>query len=177
MPTALSTPTDAIQRYIAVTSVGASAVRGSPSGTADAARDFLALVPLRQLGVSQQRVFATRLDRLTEELRRSLPPGRKHWGLSRKLLNIFLHNALYNHYLRSKYRLDRAENFFEVPMDSLVARALRRDAHPQELSRWPGLNRLTPSQNEMYQRRAATLARSMNIARVHLDAILWVQER
>ena len=168
----------ALQRYVAVTSVGASAVRGSPTGTADSAREFLAAVSLRQFGTNRERAFRERLDSATEELRRALPAKRKHWGLARKLINIFLHNAFYNHYLRTHYRLDKAELFFEVPLDSAVARGLRREQSTGEkLPRWRGLVSLTAEENAEYQESAAGLARNWGVARVHLDAVLWVQER
>lgn len=169
---------EALQRYVAVTSVGASAVRGSPAGTADAAREFLAAVSLRQFGTNRERAFRERLDSTTEDLRRALPARRKHWGLARKLINIFLHNAFYNHYLRTHYRLDRAEPFFEVPVDSAVARGLRlKQSKDEKLPTWRGLVSLTAEENEKFQERATVLAQELGIARVHLDAVLWVQQR
>ena len=60
---------DSIQRYVAISSIGTSTVRGRPSGTLDTARNFLATIKLRQLGVNQERMFQQRLDRLTKDLR------------------------------------------------------------------------------------------------------------
>ena len=169
--------TDAIQRYIAVTSVGASTVRGSPKGTVDAAREFLAELPLRQFGVESEQLFHRRLNRVTEKLQRALPQRRRDWALARKLLNIFLHNAFYNYYLRRQNRLHLAETFFEVPVDSAVAKGLRRGYPKGAFPAWPGLTRLGQAEHAAYQRCAAELAERKGLARVHLDALLWVQER
>jgi hypothetical protein len=166
-----------IQRYIAITSVGASTVRGLPKGTAEAAREFLAGVSLRQFGINSERLFRRRLNRLTDDFKGVLPSRRGHWGLARKLLNIFLHNALYNYYLRKKYSLGRSETLYEVPIDSVVARGIRRAFPAGRCPAWRGLKNLSNVEHEVYQDCAAELAASRGLARVHLDAILWVQER
>ena len=167
----------AIHRYLAVTSVGPSTVRGSPQGTADAARNFLSALRLKQFGTSDRSRFSSALDRQTEVLRRSLPATRRHWGLARKVLNIFLHNAFYNYYLRRANFLGKAERLFELPIDSAVVRGLRRATTDAVLPTWQGLSRLTISENEEFQVCALQVARQMRISRVHLDAILWTQER
>jgi len=41
--------------------------------------------------------------------------------MARKLLNIYLRNALYSTYLREAFELDTAEHLYEVPLDSIVA--------------------------------------------------------
>jgi hypothetical protein len=169
--------TEAIQRYVAITSVGASTVRGSPKGTVDAARRFLTELSLRQFGVSDEGLFHRRLSQATEDLRRALPRTRRDWALARKLLNIFLHNAFYNFHLRQRNRLAAAEYFFEVPVDSAVARGLRRECPNGTFAPWPGLKKLDQRGHAVYQTHAATLAKRKGIARVYLDAVLWVEER
>ena len=168
---------DAIQRYVAVSSVGASTVRGRPRGTVSAAREFLVTIKLRQLGVKQERVFQQRLDGLTKDLRRSLPPNARHWGLARKILNMFLRDAFYNFYLRSQFGLEQAEPFLEIPVDSAVAKGLRRGTPRGSLPSWPGLKGLKPVDHAVFQQRALELARQLKTTRVHLDTVLWVQER
>ena len=167
---------DSIQRFVAITSVGASTVRGSPKGTADAARAFLSELRLQQFGVKRKLVFCQRLDEATEELRKALPEERQDWALARKLLNIFLRHAFYNRYLRDQYRLDKAESFFEVPVDSVVAEGLH-EKFPKELDRWSSLKKLTEDEHTRYQSCAEKLACTWKIARVHLDLVLWVQGR
>ena len=169
--------TDSIQRYVAISSIGTSTVRGCPSGTLDAARNFLVTIKLRQLGVNQERLFQQRLDRLTKDLRSSLPPKAKYWGLARKILNMFLRDAFYNFYLRRQFGLGRAEPFLEIPLDSAVAKGLRRGTSRGSLPGWPDLKHLKPVDHAMFQQRALKLARQRKTARVHLDTVLWVQER
>lgn len=166
-----------LQCYIAVTSVGASTVRGSPSGTVKACRDFLTQLSLSQFGVKSKKVFYRNLDLETENLKVALPRGRRHWALARKVLNIFLHNVFYNHYLRKRYNLDAAEQYYEVPIDSVVARGIRKRSPRGTFERWVSLKVLGPEEHEKYQLHADLLANKKQYARVHLDAVLWVQER
>ena len=122
-------------------------------------------------------MFCQRLNKATEELKKALPEERRDWGLARKLLNIFLRHAFYNHYLRKQYNLHLAESLFEVPVDSVVAKKLRKEFLESPLGSWPGLKGLTKAQHAQYQDCAQKLAKKWNIARVHLDAVLWVQGR
>ena len=85
--------------------------------------------------------------------------------------------VFYNYYLRSQYNLGVAESFFEVPVDSAVARGLRRECPRGTFPAWPGLKRLGQAEHAEYQCHAAELANRTGLARVHLDAVLWVQER
>jgi len=122
-------------------------------------------------------MFQRHLDRLTEDLTSSLPPNAKYWGLARKILNMFLRDAFYNFYLRSQFRLERAEPFLEIPVDSAVAKGLRQGVPRGSLPAWPGLKHLKPVDHAVFQQRALELARLLKTARVHLDTVLWVQER
>ena len=88
-----------IQQYIAITSVGASTVRGYPKDTVKESREFLKKLPLGQFGVRGELEFRQCLDKATKQLKKAFPHGARKWALSRKILNIFLHNAFYNHYL------------------------------------------------------------------------------
>jgi len=169
--------TNIIQQYVAITSVGASTVRGSPKGTVDSSREFFCRLSLRKFGVKSELVFRRCLDETTEQMKKALPKGRRDWALARKLLNIFLHNAFYNHYLREQYNLEWAERFFEVPVDSAVARGVRRKFPRGTFSPWPGLKRLKKKEHDEYQNHAELIAAQLGLARVHLDAVLWVQER
>jgi len=166
---------DLIQRYLAVTSVAASAVRGSPTGTAKAAQQYLATLDLSRFGTSDPEGFQSALDLTTEELAGELPSH--SWGVARKLLNIFLHNAFYNYYLRSEFQLGFAEELFEVPVDSAVAKGLRQRVGKGTLPTWMGVSALTPEKSGRYQEAATTVAISRGCARVHLDALLWVENR
>jgi hypothetical protein len=102
---------------------------------------------------------------------RALPKGARTWGLGRKLLNIFVRDSLYVGYLSSAYSLKRAEEFFEVPLDSITAARIHELA--PELPRWRGVKHLDPRTSAAYQAVALLAARERGIARVHLDAYWW----
>jgi len=70
--------------------VSASATRNQGIGVVMAARDFLNDIQLIRFSVSRAAPFRIQLDLATDELRRRLPRKARSWGLSRKLLNIFL---------------------------------------------------------------------------------------
>ena len=102
------------------------------TGVVTAARTHLGRLDLRPFGTRHNDRFRAELNSATTRLRAVLPEDARHWGLARKGLNIFLRDCLYTVYLRERYRLDRAEPFFEVPLDSISAgciRALDNDAY------------------------------------------------
>jgi hypothetical protein len=111
------------------------------------------------------------LNRHTELLRHACPATGRSWGLARKLLNIYLRNALYTSYLRDAYRLHLAEQWYEIPLDSIVAKRLR--AEVRGLPRWPGVKHLRPAVSVLYQEAARSAAAKLGVAPVHLDAVWW----
>jgi hypothetical protein len=84
---------------------------------------------------------------------------------------IPLRACLYNAYLNKAYGIRVAERMLEIPLDSITAREIRREA--PELPRWLGLRKLTPDLSAAYQAAALTAAEREGIARVHLDAKWW----
>ena len=164
---------EAIQRRTARVAVGPSALRGAGhKGALDAARQFLGDVDLRPFGTSDQLQFMIHLDEATLDLKRSLPKGARHWGLARKALNLFFRDSLYTIYLTERYSLARAEEMFEVPLDSITGKRLSELA-AGELPRWRTIKGLTPEISSDFQRFAAEYAAKKEIARVHLDAFWW----
>jgi len=162
----------AVQIRCARVAVGPSSVRGQRApGLVEAARVHLGSLDLRPLGVSRPDLFRRRLDRATERLARALPARGRSWGVSRKLLNIFLRDSFYTTYLCRGFRLDRAEYLFEIPLDSITARRLRAQLGRGQLPRWEGVKRVSQSINAEY--RAAAVAAARDVARVHLDAFWW----
>ncbi len=86
----------AIQSRAARISVGASTVRGrGNAGVVAASRSHLRRVDLSRFGQTTRARFNKNLDSATIALRDSLPRGARHWGLARKVLNIFLRDCLY----------------------------------------------------------------------------------
>lgn len=163
----------AVKSRAARAAVGASTVRGSPAGTASAARDFLCHCDLTRFIVPLWR-FPKVLNRETRALLRALPE-KARWGVARKVLNIFLRDCLYTVYLDEAYGLRKLESVLELPLDKYTATGLR--AMAPDLPEWTTVKGLTPSLNRVYQRRAAEVAAQRNFARVHLDAMLWSLSR
>jgi hypothetical protein len=151
-----------------------SAARGKGNaGVVRAARRYLRRMDLSDFGTDDLAVFGVALNQRTERLRRKLPRGAQHWGLARKLLNIYLRDCFYTTYLNTAFHLARAEALFEVPLDSITAHGLKQAADRGTLPAWPGVRHVTPEVSERFQRFAADLARTQSIARVHLDAVYW----
>jgi hypothetical protein len=163
----------AIQRRTARVAVGPSALRGAGhKGALDAARQFLGDVDLRPFGTSDQLQFMIHLDEATLDLKRSLPKGARHWGLARKALNLYLRDSLYTVYPREAYGLAKAEELFEVPLDSITGTRLSELADGR-LPRWKTIKGLDPDLSAEFQQFAAEYAAANKIARVHLDAFWW----
>jgi hypothetical protein len=164
----------AVQSRAARVAIGASAVRGrGNAGTVAASRAFLRSLNLRRFALRDSVGFAAELDRTTRRLCAALPRKAQHWGLARKILNIFLRDCLYTTYLSEAFHLQRAEKFLELPLDSITATELRRAAGRGALPRWPGVRHVTPAISARFQEVAAKEATVRKIARVHLDALWW----
>lgn len=167
----------AIQCMVARGAIGPSAVRSQgASGVADAARRFLTAIQLSRFSIAERDTFGRVLDDETERLAASLPLPARSWGLARKCMNIFLREAFYNAFLQSQYHLAAAEKLYEIPLDGIVADALRSRA-PGELPRWLGVRNLNADISAKYQSIAERLSADEGVARVHLDAVYWAQER
>jgi len=162
-----------LQYRTANIAVGPSTVRGNPSGTATRARKFLADMDIAQFCPPNERRFRNVLDRETASLMRALPSGGQHWGLARKLLNIFLRDALYNKYLSHKYKLTTIELWLEIPLDSHVGSLLRLESRPTNLPAWTTIKALAPDMSAKFQSAAQAIANERGIARVHLDLFFW----
>lgn len=164
---------EAVQARTARIACSASATRGQGAGVVRAGREFLAQLPLAQFAVKRQSLFQQRLNDATWLLYAALPRTGRSWGLARKVLNIFLRDALYTTYLADKYHLTDAEANVEVPLDSITARHLYQAAGRSELPPWPGVKHLTPEASASYQAYAMQLAASYGITRAHLDTYWW----
>ena len=155
-----------------------SALRNMASpGTTDKLRAALASgVNLRRLARCQTvTAYRRALDLTTDKVRASLPKRDRHWGMVRKILNIYLRNALYNAYLSNAYDLARIDTFMEVPLDSHVAKWLKSQSEGQHLPRWKTVKHLTPEANDDFQTVARSVARRLRTASVHLDVWAWRQ--
>jgi len=162
----------ALQVRAARIAIGSSSMRGSSKGVVKAGRAFLNDLLLSDFGTKDQKKFRSALDSATRKLRRRFPKGNQYWGLARKGLTIFLRDCLYTTYLRDECSLERAEPYFEVPLDSLSGRELHKAADGR-LPRWRTVRGLTHALSDKYQAIASECADSQRIERVHLDVFWW----
>jgi hypothetical protein len=166
-----------LQRMVAFTAVGPSAVRGQGKGVLRASQDFCSHIALGRVSKSSAKAYQLWLDRQTELLLNILPIKNRPWGAARKAINLFLRDALYNKYLSKRFNLQSIEAWFEIPLDSAVAKGLKLRSNRGELPGWPGLKNLRPNISESFQIFASKQALSKGIARVHLDMYLWLDNR
>jgi hypothetical protein len=166
-----------MHRYVAYTSVGPSTVRGQRTpGLVAQLRELLSQVDLDELAACQPPAFPDFLNRETSRIQEGMPDEARYWGIARKVLNIFLRAATYNHYLRRQFPLDRFESVLELPMDSLTALGLKARSPARSLPRWQGVKHLTQADNQRFQARALEIADAWGIpARVHLDIYFWLE--
>lgn len=161
---------------VAMMAIGRSTLRsqGAP-GMVGCAREFLRRLDLRAFSKISAAAFDTWLDRQTLKLSRSFPgDGKGNWGAARKSLNIFLRDVLYCRPLCTHFGLGHLEPALEVPLDSNVYAGLASDTGGQEsLPPWSGVKNLTPKISRDLQARAAAIAHSLGVSRVHLDVRYW----
>jgi len=167
-----------MQRYVAIDAVPASAMRNQAKGTVKAVHEYLGGVHLSKAASQSQLQYSGWLNNRTEALLDGLPGASRPWGVARKALNLFMRCCLYNHYLRDEFCLARVEPWLEIPLDSVIATALKRHAGWGALPEWPGLKRLTPEVSQRFQDHASEYAVELGLrARVFLDNYLWVRNR
>lgn len=137
-----------------------------------AALRALARVPLATFAVSSRPRFLAALDRQTLVVKGRLPPGAQHWGIARKVLNIFVRSSVYNRQLSRAYSLAHLEPWLELPLDSQVAQGLAT-CSGSSLPRWHSVKGLRPDVSAEYQAAAAALARKRGVFPIHLEACWW----
>ena len=165
---------DRLQVRIAMLAIGRSTLRsqGAPGMVAEARR-FLRNVDLQRFSVVTSEKFMAELDEQTKQLSRQFPGGGKgNWGAARKSVNIFMRDVLYCWPLCKKYKLAVLEPWLEVPLDSNVHEGLLSDS-VNAVVPWPGVKALTPAVNTELQGTASVVAKSLGVARVHLDVRYW----
>ena len=168
-----------LQQFETFEAIGSTALRNQGTGLLGALRSLLGELDLATVPRTRKG-FQDWLDDLTRQALDALPrniTGRP-WGAVRKGINLFLRGCVLNHYLRSAYGLETIESWLEVPLDSIVAGALKREAGRGALPVWLGLKHLTPEANAEFQTFAEQYARQRGFkSRAHLDIELWLTNR
>jgi hypothetical protein len=169
--------TQMMQAHVANLLSPSAARRMGPEGTLKAARAFLRGLDLSSF--SNPQTFARNLEAATLLMKQELPRGGRHWGSSRKFLNLFLRDATYNYRLREAFDLYRIESELELPLDSFSAKGVIEESKDAALPRWSGVIHLMPEESDRYQRAASMIAsrKSPPICRTHLDLIYWRRSR
>jgi len=162
-------------RRAAHSAVGASTARNiGAAGAVKAARAYLEGLDLNDFIQENLDAFTKKLDDHTEKLMNSLPHGANSWGFSRKFLNIYLRNILYNYYLRPHFKFEKIEKFLEIPLDRYSAKGLiNDDKNENNLPKWKGIKNLDSLPHSKFQEVALIVAKRKNTERVHLDLIYW----
>jgi len=166
-----------MQRRTGVTAVGPSALRGQGKGVLKVSQEYLGAIDLSQIPASNLNEYIAWLDEHTNALLERLPIRNRPWGAARKAMNLFMRDTLYNQYLNDHYSIGTLEPWMEVPLDSAVAKGLKRYARRGRLPHWPGLKNLNARENDVFQEYALDYAKIKNIPRVHLDIYLWIENR
>lgn len=168
---------DRLQVRAAMLSIGRSTLRSQgAAGMVSEARRFLRKVDLKVFSVGTCEQFMGELDNQTTLLADQFPDGgRGNWGAARKSLNIFLRDVIYCRPLCDYYRLEALEPWLEVPLDSNVHKGLVADS-ANDVVCWPGVKALTAAVSSQLQSTASDVARSLSVARVHLDVRYWRQD-
>jgi hypothetical protein len=167
-----------MQEYVAFASVGASTVRGQRApGLVASCRAELQRENLSAFSTNRPDAFARAIDRETARIQSALPRNGRSWGIARKVLNIFLRNALYNVCLHGHYKFRSVESLLEIALDGMIVRGLKKQSPPRSLPRWRGIKYVTPEESAAFQARSQEIALERGTHRVHLDAALWMDRR
>jgi hypothetical protein len=154
-----------VQRFIA-NGFGIGVIRRmAPPGTLSRVIRFLENLDLTD--TAKQSDYPAHLNDQTIRFMKALPATARHWGMARKCLNLFFRDSLYNFYLHKTYSLGRFESVMEIPLDSYVGRALRRE--DRSLPQWRSVISLTEAESAKFQAAASKIATREGTFRVHLD--------
>jgi hypothetical protein len=161
-----------IQEWVAKSTVGISTVRGQPAGTMQVGIDFIKKINLSDFRQIPLEKFEKTLDSYTNGLADHLTG--KSWGISRKILNLFLIQAFHDKYLSEVFLLEPLKNWLELPIDGPTANRLIESATSEDiiLPEWSSLRYLDKDTNSMYQEYGQILAENKRCARYQLE-LIW----
>ena len=154
-----------VQKFVAREAVGQTAMRNQGTGVLNAVHIYLDEINLALMKTNSRSDYMEWLDHHTMSLLNKLPVRSKPWGAARKAINLFMRTALYNRYLNHEFKLEGVETWMEIPLDSAVARGLRKEVSRGSLPQWPGLKKLTRQVSNQFQTFAQSLADRRDLAR------------
>lgn len=167
-----------LQQFESVSAVGVSALRGQGRGVIAKIRAYLGNMDLSVFrSIKSRDAFESWLNHQTNNIVSINHSPSIKWGAARKALNLFLRDCLYNKYLSREYKIENVEPFLEIPLDSIIAKELKKDAGRGCLPQWKGLKHLKIDESKFFQEYASQIAATKKISRVHLDVNLWVNNR
>jgi hypothetical protein len=167
-----------IQKFVAFTAIGASAMRNQGKGILIKAQKFCEKLDLlKYSSAKNESYFLEILDQDTIKLLNNFGLKKRPWGTARKALNLFLRDAFYNYYLRNFYHLEKIEKFLEIPLDRIVTQKLKEKTKKGFLPTWKGLKNLMHKESDLFQAFAKKQAMLQGMSKIHLDAILWTKNR
>lgn len=170
--------TAVIQEFMAVTAPAGNALRNQERGVVRKIQEQLRLVDLDGVPLDSAEEYEQWLDARTEDILRALQVKIRPWGTVRKAINLFMRACICDHHLRVRYTLERVEPLAEMPLDCIVADALKREAGRGRLPVWPGLKHLDKEAHRKFQVFAAAHTKRLGLpARVYLDYYLWLRNR
>jgi len=176
------------QERVADVAIGTSVLRNQGfAGAVGVARDFVASLDLSEFGAAHDEcAFMQLLDKNTVELQRLLKERRARegsasnsaelWGTARKVLNVFLCEAYFHRVLGRRHGLQNVGNWLEIPLDSQLSRAIRREARARGLPgvRFPGVGRLDETTSRRFQELAKRIAEEKQLpARIYFEVDTW----
>ena len=168
-----------IQERIANISVGSSTVRGQPKKTKEIVINYLKKsINLNEFSdIKDESQFKILLDNHTDSLKEQIPS--KSWGITRKVLNIFLFQVSHDIFLNKKYGLDKIIPYLELPLDNPNAKKLKEEFAKSEGKKldWKNIKSLKPNVNKEFQEYAQRYAKKeYNCERCYLDVYWWRSE-
>lgn len=162
-------------KRIASQCISSSALRnqGSPNVVRQA-RIYFYDIDITEIS-SYPNTFEDWINIRTNELIDFLPEGAKNYGTSRKAINLFLRDCLYNKIINQRYKLYRIETRLEIPIDSHVVNGMMQTKIGKKLPPWKSIKELTPEINAIYQKCAKDISKITGCRRVDVDIYLWRQ--
>ena len=169
---------DLLRRFLAVDVVNGSVLRNQERGVVGAIQKELAEVDIGNVPSGSITEYKAWLDKKTSMILDALKVKNRPWGTVRKALNLFMRACICNVYLRKQCDLQKIEALAEIPLDGIVANALKRQAGRGILPTWPYLKNLKSMDNDYFQGFALKHAKERGLpARVYLDNLLWLENR